>query len=66
MAYRSSGRFGQARHPPRYAASLTQPSPSFRHSSGIDGGKLVKGIKVLAISDKHGTLLELEQQPANT
>jgi hypothetical protein len=33
MAYRSSGRFWQARHPPRYAALLTQPSPSFGHSS---------------------------------
>src|SRR5215204_6099820 len=30
---------------------------------GIDGGK---GVKVFAICDKHGSLLELELQPANT
>ena len=35
MAYRSFGRFRQARHPPRYAASLTPSSPSFEHSSPI-------------------------------
>ncbi len=34
VAYRSSGRFWQARHPPRYAALLRLPSPSFQHSSG--------------------------------
>lgn len=33
---------------------------------GIDGGKLVKGIKVFAICDKHGSLLDLELQTANT
>src|SRR4051812_21701267 len=33
---------------------------------GIDGGKLVKGAKVFAICDKHGSLLDLELQPANT
>nr|WP_264185820.1 NAD(P)-dependent oxidoreductase [Roseicella aerolata] len=33
MAYRSFGRSWQARHPPRYAASLSPPSPSFGHSS---------------------------------
>jgi transposase len=33
---------------------------------GIDGGKLVKGVKVFAICDKHGSLLDLELQPANT
>ena len=33
---------------------------------GIDGGKLVKGIKVFVVCDKHGSLLELELQPANT
>ena len=32
---------------------------------GIDGGKLVKGIKLLAICDKHGSLLDLELRPAN-
>src|SRR4051794_12230133 len=33
VGYRSFGRFGQARHPPPYAAFLKQPSPSFGHSS---------------------------------
>lgn len=33
---------------------------------GIDGGKLIKGIKVFAVCDKHGSLLDLELQPANT
>jgi transposase len=33
---------------------------------GIDGGKLVKGVKLFAFCDKHGSLLELELQPANT
>ena len=33
---------------------------------GIDGGKLVKGVKLHAICDKHGSLLDLELQPANT
>ena len=33
---------------------------------GIDGGKLVKGVKLLVVCDKHGSLLELELQPANT
>lgn len=33
---------------------------------GIDGGKLVKGIKVFAACDKHGSLLDLELHPANT
>ena len=33
---------------------------------GIDGGKLVKGIKVFVVCDKHGSLLELELHPANT
>jgi hypothetical protein len=32
---------------------------------GIDGGKLVKGIKVFAVCDKHGLLLDLELRPAN-
>ena len=32
---------------------------------GIDGGKLVKGLKVFAVCDKHGSLLDLELQPAN-
>src|SRR4051812_14699305 len=33
---------------------------------GIDGGKLVKGAKLFAVCDKHGSLLDLELQPANT
>jgi transposase len=33
---------------------------------GIDGGKLVKGIKLFAACDKHGSLLDLELHPANT
>src|SRR4051795_9518090 len=33
---------------------------------GIDGGKLVKGIKLCAACDKHGSLLDLELHPANT
>ena len=33
---------------------------------GIDGGKLVKGVKLFAICDEHGSLLDLELQPVNT
>ena len=33
---------------------------------GIDGGKLVKGLRLFATCDKHGSLLDLELQPANT
>ena len=33
---------------------------------GIDGGKLIKGVKVFAICDKHGSLFDLELGPANT
>src|SRR5919199_824974 len=33
---------------------------------GIDGGKLVKGVKLFAVCDKHGSLLDLDLQPANT
>jgi transposase len=33
---------------------------------GIDGGQLIKGIKVFAACDKHGSLLDLELRPANT
>jgi transposase len=33
---------------------------------GIDGGKLVKGVKLFAVCDKHGSPLDLELQPANT
>ena len=44
--------------PPRVAG----PSCWMR---GIDGGKLVKGIKRHAICDKHGWLLDLELTPAH-
>src|SRR5215213_11665223 len=37
MAYRSFGRSWQACHPPRYAASLSPPSPNFGHSSQDHG-----------------------------
>jgi Transposase DDE domain len=33
---------------------------------GIDGGKPVKGVKVIVVCDKHGSLLDLELHPANT
>src|SRR5215212_4528304 len=33
---------------------------------GIDGAKLIKGVKLFAVCDKHGSLLDLELQPANT
>ena len=33
---------------------------------GIDGGKLVKDVKLFAVCDKHGSLLDLDLQPANT
>ena len=33
---------------------------------GFDGGKLVKGIKLCVVCDKHGSLLDLELHPANT
>src|SRR3954469_450827 len=32
---------------------------------GIDGGKLVKGVKLVALCDKHGSLLDLALRPAN-
>jgi hypothetical protein len=32
----------------------------------IDGGKLVKVIKVFVVCDKHSSLLDLELHPANT
>src|SRR3712207_1840163 len=33
---------------------------------GIDGVKLIKGIKLSVVRDKHGSLLDLELAPANT
>lgn len=52
-------------------SAVVADSPSLRSTPtawarGIDGGKLVQGIKVFAICDKHGSLLDLELQPANT
>jgi transposase len=43
--------------------SLRGPTALVR---GIDGGKLAKGVKLFAVCDKHGSLLDLELQPANT
>jgi hypothetical protein len=43
--------------------SRSAPSAGAR---GIDGGKLIKGVKVFAACDKHGSLLDLELHPANT
>src|SRR3954453_8496939 len=40
------------------------PAPS-AGAPGIDGGKLVKGDKLLALCDKHGSMLDLALQPAN-
>jgi transposase len=33
---------------------------------GIDGGKLVKGVKLFVVCGNHGSLLDLELRPANT
>jgi transposase len=33
---------------------------------GIDGSKLIKGLKLCVVGDKHGSLLDLELHPANT
>src|SRR5690348_4312263 len=41
-----------------------RPAPT-AWTRGIDGGKLVKGVKLLVICDKHGSLLDLELRPAN-
>ena len=32
---------------------------------GLDGGKLVKGVKLFAVCDKHGSPLDLDLRPAN-
>ena len=47
------------------ADSRSQRSAPSCWMRGIDGGKLVKGIKLHAICDKHGSLLDLELTPAN-
>jgi transposase len=47
-------------------ASRSLRSAPSAWARGIDGGKLVKGIKLCVVCDKHGSLLELELHPANT
>jgi transposase len=47
------------------ADSRSQRSAPSCWMRGIDGGKLVKGVKLHAICDKHGSLLDLELTPAN-
>ena len=48
-----------------FGASPDRTAPS-AWERGVDGAKLVKGVKVLAVCDKHGSLLDLELHPANT
>ncbi len=50
-------------HPPQREVNGYAPTCWMR---GIDGGKLIKGIKLSAVCDKHGSLLDLELAPANT
>jgi transposase len=45
--------------------SRSQRSAPSCFARGIDGGKLIKGIKLHVICDKHGSLLDLELTPAN-
>jgi transposase len=45
--------------------SRSQRSAPTCFARGIDGGKLIKGIKLYVICDKHGSLLDLELTPAN-
>jgi hypothetical protein len=45
--------------------SRSQRSAPTCFARGIDGGKLIKGIKLHALCDKHGSLLDLELTPAN-
>jgi transposase len=47
------------------ADSRSQRSAPSCWGRGIDGGKLVKGVKLHAVCDKHGSLLDLELTPAN-
>src|SRR3954463_13061031 len=54
MADRSFGKFWQVRHPPRYADSLSPPSPSFGHSSET------------TMTDEKMALLELIEKSADT
>lgn len=46
--------------------SRSQRSAPTCWARGIDGGKLVKGIKLIAVCDKHGSLVDLDLVPANT
>lgn len=46
--------------------SRSQRSAPTCWARGIDGGKLVKGIKLNVVCDKHGSLVDLELVPANT
>ena len=45
--------------------SRSQRSAPTCFARGIDGGKLIKGIKLHVLCDKHGSLLDLELTPAN-
>ena len=45
--------------------SRSQRSAPTCFARGIDGGKLIKGVKLHALCDKHGSLLDLELTPAN-
>jgi hypothetical protein len=47
VAYRSFGKFRQVRHPPRYAAFLTPPSPSFGHSSNQEGASVISEMRAV-------------------
>src|SRR3954468_6820750 len=48
------------------ADSRSLRSAPTARARGIDGGKLVKGIKLCVVCDKHGSLLDLELHPANS
>ena len=67
-AWRSTGASGAAT---RLCLPIVVDSRSLRSAPtcwmrGIDRGKLIKGIKLSAVCDKHGSLLDLELAPANT
>jgi uncharacterized protein YjbI with pentapeptide repeats len=56
VAYRSFGKFRQVRHPPRYAAFLTPPSPSFGHSSRDLSGANLAGADLMGANLRGATL----------